>query len=129
MSCSDINEQGVSLIQGYGSSSNRLPIVKPPKGARILGTMSRWEYKTVNGKLVNYKVHMTVRGDQQVEGRSFCPADLYTPDLKHYKARLLLAISAAEGCPVWNTDTSQAFLHEAWAVTWYISDLLTGGLS
>jgi hypothetical protein len=75
-------------------------IFKQPKGARILGTMTRWEYKKVNGKLVNDKVHMTIRWDQQVEGKSFYPADLYTPDLMHYEARLLLVISAAEGCPV-----------------------------
>ncbi len=84
-------------------------IVKPPKGARILETLTRWEYKEENGKLVKYKVRMTVRGNQQVEGESFDLADLYAPVLKHYEARLLLAIAAAEGCPVWNTDTRQAF--------------------
>jgi hypothetical protein len=91
-----------------------LAIVKPPKGARILGTITQWEYKEENGKLVNnvkYKVRMTVKGDQQVEGESFDPADLYATVLKHYETRLLLAIAAAEGCPVWKTDTSQAFLY------------------
>ncbi len=43
---------------------------------------------------------MKVRGDQQVEGESFDPADIYAPVLKHYEAWLILAIAAAEGCPV-----------------------------
>jgi hypothetical protein len=73
-----------------------LAIIKQPKGARILWTLPQWEYKKENGKLVKYKVHMTVRGDQQVEGESFNQA----PVLKYYEARLLLAITAAEGCPV-----------------------------
>ncbi len=30
-----------------------LAIVKPSNGARILGTLTRWEYKAENGKLVN----------------------------------------------------------------------------
>ncbi len=71
---------------------------KLPKGARILGTLStRWEYKEENGKLVKYKVRMAVRGDQQVEGKSFDSADLYARVLKHYEARLLMAITAAGG--------------------------------
>ncbi len=48
---------------------------------------------------------------------SFDPADLYggvyAPVLKHFEALLLLAIAAAEGCPVWKTDTSQAFLYRS----------------
>ena len=50
---------------------------------------------------------MTVRGDQQVEGESFTASDLYAPVLKALEARLILAISAAEGCLVYKTDTSQ----------------------
>ena len=88
-----------------------LAVVKPPKGAQVLGTLTRWEYKEENGKLVKFKVRMTVRGDQQIEGESFYPSDLYAPVLKAYEARLLLAIAASEGCPIWKTDTSQAFLY------------------
>ncbi len=79
------NEQGVSLIQGYEGSC----CCQANKGARIFGTLTRWEYKMENGKVVKCKVHMTVRGDQQVEGKSFDPADLYAPVLKHYEASLL----------------------------------------
>ncbi len=64
-----------------------------------------------NGKLVKYKVRMTVRGDQQTQGKSFNPSDLYAPVLKAYEARLLEAIATEEGCLVWKTGTSQAFLH------------------
>ncbi len=54
------------------------------------------------------------RGEQQVGGESFEPTDLYAPIGKAYEARLLLAIAAAEGCPVWKIDhdTNQA-LHVA----------------
>jgi hypothetical protein len=47
---------------------------------------------------VQYKVHMTVRGDQQVKGECFDPSDLYAPVLMHYEALLQLAITAVEGC-------------------------------
>jgi hypothetical protein len=77
--------------------------------SRILGTLTSWEYKEENGKLVKYKVHMTVRGDQQVEGESFQPSP-YSPVLKAYEAWLLLAIAAADCCLDWKTDTSHAFL-------------------
>ena len=56
-----------------------------------------------------------VQGDQQVEGENFTASDLYAPVLKSQKARseawLILAIAAAEGCSVYKTDTSQAFLY------------------
>ncbi len=78
-----------------------LAIVKPPKGARLHDTLTRWEYKEENGKLVKYKV----------AGESFVATDLYAPVLKAHESRLLLAIAAAEGCSVYKTDTSQAFLY------------------
>ncbi len=71
-------------------------IVKPPKGARHHDTLTRWEYK-----LVKYKV----------AGESFVATDLYAPVLKAHESRLVLAIAAAEGCSVYKTDTSQAFLY------------------
>jgi hypothetical protein len=75
-------------------------------GTRILCTLTPWESK------VKYKVHMTIRGDQQVEGKSIDPSDLYAPVLKAHEALLLVAITAADsdGCPAWKTDQSQAFL-------------------
>jgi hypothetical protein len=88
-----------------------LAIVKQPKGARLHDTLTRWEYKEENGKLMKYKVCMTIRGDQQVAGESFVATDLYAPILKAHESRLLLAIAAAEGCSVYKTDTSQAFLY------------------
>ncbi len=39
-----------------------LAVVKPPKGARLHDTLTRWEYKEENGKLVKYKIRMTIRG-------------------------------------------------------------------
>ena len=56
-----------------------LAIVNPPKGARLHDTLTRWEYKEENGKLVKYKVCMTIRGGQQVAGEIFVATDLYAP--------------------------------------------------
>ena len=41
--------------------------VNPPPGAKILGTATRTEYKSINGAFDKRKVRMCVRGDQQVE--------------------------------------------------------------
>jgi hypothetical protein len=46
-----------------------------------------------------------------VAGESFVAIDLYAPVLKAHEARLPLAIAAAEGCSVYKTDASQAFLY------------------
>ena len=91
--------------------------------------LTRCQYKEDNGTLVKYKVRMVIRGDQQVEGEIFTASDLYAPVLKAQESRLISAIAAAEGCSVYKTDTSQAFLYAAWEMTWYISGLWTGGLN
>ncbi len=73
-----------------------LVVVKPPKGARLHDTLTRWEYKEDNGRLVKYQVRMMIRGDQQVAGESFVATDLYAPVLvlKAHEARLLQASSS-----------------------------------
>ena len=76
-----------------------------------MGTLTLWEYNEDNRTLVKFKVRMVVRGDQYVEGESFSASDLYAPVLKAWEARLILAIATAEGCSVYKTDTSQAFLY------------------
>jgi hypothetical protein len=86
-------------------------VVRPQPGVKILGTLTRTEYKEDNGKFVKCKVRLVVRGDQQVAGESFNETDLYAPVLKSTEARLLLAIAAEHGCPVLKTDTQQAFLY------------------
>ena len=96
--------------KGYKDCTT-LAVVKPLKGARILGTLTRWEYKEDTCRLVKYKVRMVIRGDQQVEGESFTSSDLYAPVVKAPEALLILAMAAAEGCSVYKTNTSQAFLY------------------
>ena len=72
MSRKDRQEWAEALNKEYWGFKDRnaLAIVKPPTGARILGTLTRWEYNEDNGTLVNYKVRMVVRGDQRVEGEA-----------------------------------------------------------
>ncbi len=67
-----------------------------PKGAKVLGTTTRLDYKIDNGVLIKRKVRMCVRGDQQSED-SFNHSDLYSPVLKAPGARLLAAIAAEHG--------------------------------
>ncbi len=64
MSRSDQEDWAVAMNKEYLGFKDikALAIIKTPKGARILGILTRWEYKVENGKLVKYKVRMTVRG-------------------------------------------------------------------
>ncbi len=82
----------------------------PPKEAKILGTTTRLDSKIDNGVLAKRKVRMCVRGDQQLED-SFNPTNLYSPVPKAPEARLLNAIAAEHGCPLFKltTDAWQAF--------------------
>ena len=79
MSRKDRQEWAEALNKEYIGFTDRtaLAVVKPPKGERILGTLTRWEYKEDNGRLVKYTIRMVVRGDQQVEGESFTSSYLY----------------------------------------------------
>ncbi len=99
MSWRDQQEWAEALIKEYRGfkDSNAFAVVKPPRGARIRGTLTLWEYKEDNCRLVKYKVCMVIKGDQQVEGESFTSSDLYTPVLKEQEALLILAIAIAEG--------------------------------
>ena len=51
------------------------------------------------------------RGEHQISGVSFHESDLYAPVLESTKARLLLALSAANGAKVVKTSTKQAYLY------------------
>jgi hypothetical protein len=59
---------------------------------------------------VKYKVRMTVRGDQQVEGESLDSAESALTFMRQY-LNSQLPPAAAEGGSVYKTDTSQAFLY------------------
>ena len=68
--------------------------VKPPPGAKILGTTTRMEYKSDNSVFSKRKCRMCVRRDQQVEGKDFFQQDLYAPTLKAQEERLITAIAS-----------------------------------
>ncbi len=65
MSRKDRQEWAEALNKEYRGFKDRhaLAVVKLPKGARILGTLTRGENKEDNVRLVKYKVRMVVRGD------------------------------------------------------------------
>jgi hypothetical protein len=85
--------------------------VRPPKGAKILGTTTRLDYKIDNGVLDKRKVSTCVLWNRQLED-SFNASDLYSLVLKAPEARLLAAIAAEYGCPLLKTDTKQAFRYK-----------------
>ena len=50
-------------------------------------------------------------GNQQIAGIHFNESDIYAPVLKAHEVRLLTAIAAQHGAPIYKYDTSQAFLY------------------
>ena len=92
--------------QGF-QDRDALEVVKPPKGARILDSITCTEYKQDKGVLQKQKVRWFIRRDRQE-----CYIDeRYSLVLKARKVRLLTANAAQNGCNLYNTDTKQAFLY------------------
>ena len=91
---------------------NAFEVVRPPRGAKVLGTTTVCNYKRdTQGHFLKRKVRMCVRGDKQVEGVDYTALDLYSPVLKASEVRLLAAIAAEHDCKMYKTDTRQAFLY------------------
>ena len=93
-------------FQGF-KDRDALEVVEWKKGMKVLGSVTRNEYKMVDGKLHKYKTRWCVRGDQQ----DYEIEDRYAPVLKATEARLLVAIAAQHGADLYGTDTKQALLH------------------
>jgi hypothetical protein len=109
--CQEWDEAHYDEYQGF-VDRHAYKIVRPPKGAKILGTTTRWDYKRdPMGTFTKRKVRMCARGDKQVEGVDYTAADLYSPVLKAAEVRLLAAIAAEHDCKMYKTDTRQAFLY------------------
>ena len=92
--------------QGF-KTRDALEVVRREKWMKVLGSVTRNEYKMVGGKLHKYKTRWCVRGDQQ----DYEVADRYAPVLKATEARLLVALAAQHGAEIYGTDTKQAFLY------------------
>ena len=92
--------------QGF-ITRDALEVVPRTKGMKVLGSVTRNEYKMVGGKLHKYKTRWCVRGDQQ----DYEVEDRYAPVLKATEARLLVALAAQHGADIYGTDTKQAFLY------------------
>jgi hypothetical protein len=88
-----------------------LKIAKPEKGAKVLDTTTRADYKVTNGVFDKRKIRLCVCGNQQVEGVNYESGDLYAPVMKASEVRLMVAIAAQHGCKLLKTDTEQAFLN------------------
>jgi hypothetical protein len=71
-----------------------LSISRPEPGAKIFGTTTSTEYKTVNGQFTKHKVRLCVMGNQQKEGVHYQLGELYTPVMKAAEMRLFMTIAA-----------------------------------
>ena len=109
LSRKDANDWIESYRREYQGFIDRdaLEVVPRPKGAKVLGTLTRNEYKTKNGVLDKLKTRWCVRGDQQ----DYQINDSYAPVLKAPEVRLITAIAAEHGADMYSTDTKQAFLY------------------
>jgi hypothetical protein len=74
-----------------------LKIAKPEKGAKVLDTTTRADYKVTNGVFDKRKIRLCVCGNQQVEGVHYQAGDLYAPVMKASEVRLMVAIAAKHG--------------------------------
>ncbi len=74
-----------------------LSISRPEPGAKILGTTTRKEYKTVNGQFAKRNVQLCVMGNPQKEGVHYQPGELYAPVMKAAEVLLFMAIAAKHG--------------------------------
>ena len=109
MSSEDAAEWMETYRKEYQGFKDRdaVKMVIPPRGAKVLGTTTRVDYKVEQGVLQKRKVRLCTRGDQQVYGVD----DSYSPVLKATDIRLITAVAAEHGCNIYKSDTKQAFLY------------------
>jgi hypothetical protein len=88
-----------------------LKIARPEKGAKVLDTTTRADYKATNGVFDKRKIRPCVCGNQQDEGVHYKSGDLYAPVMKSSEVRPIVAITAQYGCKLLKTDTKLAFFN------------------
>ena len=86
-------------------------VARPPKGAKVLDTTTRADYKVTNGVFEKRKIRLCVCGNQQEEGVHYNSGNLYAPVMKASEVRLMTSIAAEAGLKIYKTDTKQAFLN------------------
>ena len=91
--------------QGF-LTQGTLKIVKPEKGAKILDTTTRADYKVTNGVFDKRKIRLCVCGNQQEEGVHYNSGDLYAPVMKASEVRIAFNLAARENLNVYKTDTN-----------------------
>ena len=96
--------------QGFVDQGAFVPVY-PRNGEKILGTTTRTDYKCEGDRFIKRKVRMCIRGDQQEEDEHFDRNRLYSPAIKSTEVKLLIALAAKLGKPIYKTNTKQAFLY------------------
>ena len=98
MSREDAGEWMEAYRKEYQGFKDRdaVRMVIPPRGAKVLRSTNRVEYKVEQGVLQKRKVRLCARGDQRVCGVD----DSYSPVLKATVVRFMTAIAAEHGCNI-----------------------------
>lgn len=96
-------------------------LVEKPANKRIVGC--KWIYRKKEGipgvEATRYKARLVAKGFTQVEGVDF--NEIYSPVVKHYSIRILLAIVAFHDLELEQLDVKTAFLHGDLEETIYMS--------
>ena len=113
MTREDAREWAEALNKEYMGFKQRgvFELVRLEKGMKLMGMTTRFDYKITNGEFEKYKTRLCAMGNQQIAGIHFNESDIYAPVLKAHEVRLLTAIAAQHGAPIYKYDTSQAFLY------------------
>ncbi|KAH9296875.1 hypothetical protein KI387_028557, partial [Taxus chinensis] len=85
-------------------------LVSLPKGRKMV--RCKWVYRTkdiVDGSIDKYKARLVAKDFSQVEGIDY--SETFAPVAKMDYVRLVLAIAASHGWPVYQMDMKSAFLH------------------
>lgn len=85
-------------------------LVEQPTGRKILGL--KWVYKTKyqsNGRVLKHKARLVAKGYSQELGIDI--EDVYSPVARMETVRIVLAVAAQVGWPVFHFDVKSAFLN------------------
>ena len=74
-------EAYMAEYQGF-LTQGTLKIVKPKRGAKVLDTTTREDYKVTNSVFDKRKIRLCVCGNQQEEGVHYSSGGLYAPVMK-----------------------------------------------
>lgn len=94
-------------------------LMELPEGAKKVGV--KWVYKTKlkeNGEVDKYKARLVVKGYAQEYGVDY--TEVFAPVARMETIRLVVALAAQKGWPIYQLDVKSAFLHGELNETVYV---------